>query len=85
MTTAFDPSPSSFADAVPVRSGSMAERLAGAAIPLLGGSTRSTRRGRASRRQTFVPRATDRILAYTATASLAAGGVALAVGLSTLL
>jgi hypothetical protein len=84
MTTAFDPSPSSFSDAVPVRSGSMADRLADAAIPLIGGSAPSSRRGRASRRQTFVPRATDRILVYTATASLAAGGAALAVGVSML-
>src|SRR4051794_36481557 len=114
MTTAFQESP--LPDVVPIRSGLMADRLADANVPLLGGSAPSTRRSGAARRSTFVPppppdappplpappppppgppapprRSTfvpplsERMLVPVATACLATGGVALAVGVTMLL
>jgi hypothetical protein len=82
MATAFQEA--TLADIVPVHSGSMAHRLAGAAVPLLGGSAPARRRGGAVRRATFVPRVSERLLAPVATACLAAGGVALAIGVAVL-
>jgi hypothetical protein len=83
MTTAFEESP--LPDVVPIRSGLMADRLADANVPLLGGPAPSTRRSGAARRSTFVPPLSERMLVPVATACLATGGVALAVGVTMLL
>src|SRR4051812_29303061 len=83
VTTAFEESAPP--EVAPIRSGSMAERLAEATVPLLGGSAPSTRPAGAARRATFVPRCSERLLVPVATACFATGGVALAVGVTMLL